>query len=116
VTVDVFEWVGKRLRKPDEIGRTVPGSPIQSGKGWPVAGWNAGQGRFGCSMSAFPTYKKRLPLEDWLRYPPKLLSVRATAGFLSRAEKSDLRFPPRFLNGIRKHLSAMKAAEKREKD
>lgn len=112
VTVDVFEWVGKRLRKPDQIGRTVPGSPIQSGKGWPVAGWNVGQGRLGSSMSAFPIYRERPPLEDWLRYPPKLLSVRATAGFLSRAEESDLRFPPRFLSAIRKHLGAVRAAEK----
>jgi len=114
VTVDVFEWVGKRLRMPDKIGRTVPGSPIQSGKGWPVAGWNVGDGRFGCAMSSFPRFKERPPLEEWLRYPPKLLSARATAGFLSRAEKSDLRFPPRFLNGIRKHLCVMRAIEKRK--
>ena len=111
VTVDVFEWVGKRLRKPDQLGRTVPGSPIRLGKGWPVAGWNVGQGRYGCSLSAFPVFKDRPALESWLRYPTKPLSVRATAGFLSRAETSDLRFPPRFLACIRKHLAQARAVE-----
>jgi DNA (cytosine-5)-methyltransferase 1 len=110
VTVDVFHWIGRRLRRPDLRGRSVPGSVVRSGKGWPVAGWNVGQGRYGCSMSAFPTIKDRPSLEAWLNHPVKPLSERATAGFLSRAEASDLRFPPRFLAAVRKHLQSVRGA------
>jgi DNA (cytosine-5)-methyltransferase 1 len=61
-------------------------------------------------MSAFPTIKDRPSLEAWLNHPVKPLSERATAGFLSRAEASDLRFPPRFLAAVRKHLQSVRGA------
>jgi hypothetical protein len=35
------------------------------------------------------------------------LSARATAGFLSRAKKAQLNFPPHFLPAVRAHLKRM---------
>ena len=48
--------------------------------------------------------KNYVSLEAFLRYPPTLLSAKATAGFLKRTEIAKLRFPPGFINALRKHL------------
>lgn len=110
VTVGVFAWVGRRLREPDPAGALTPGWPIRKKGSWPQAGWNIGEGRFGSGISAFPCMRKRAPLEDWLRYPTKPLSLRAMNGFISRTEKSSLRFPPRFLDFMRKYRAALEEA------
>jgi DNA (cytosine-5)-methyltransferase 1 len=39
-----------------------------------------------------------------LRFPGKPLSARATRGFLSRTERSSLRFVPGFIERLRRHL------------
>jgi DNA (cytosine-5)-methyltransferase 1 len=38
------------------------------------------------------------------------LSARATRGFLLRTERSSLRFPPGFLDALRRHVVCMEAA------
>lgn len=100
VTVDIFSWVGKRLRRPDSAGAAVLGWPMKKAGGWPKAGWNVGDGRFGTLLSAFPLCKDRPNLEDWLKYPVKPISLRAISGFLERTGRSSLRFPPRFLETL----------------
>jgi DNA (cytosine-5)-methyltransferase 1 len=108
VTVDLFEWVGRRLRSPDAAGRSCGGWSLEGRPGgWPVAGWNVGAGSFGTSLSAFPKRKSHKPLEQWLKYPVKPLSLRATDGFLSRTENSSLRFPKGFLEAVRRHQALM---------
>ena len=110
VTVGVFEWLGKRLRQPDPIGGVqTPGYPMHKKGGWPKAGWNVGSGRFGAEISTYPCLRKIPRLEDWLKYPIKPLSIRATSGFLGRTERSSLRFPPRFLEFLRKYLASLEA-------
>ena len=111
VTVDVFRWVGKRLRTPIPAGSLIDGNRIKRGVGWPRAGWNCGEGRFGSDMSTFPCLKQRESLVEWLRYPGKPLSLRATNGFLERTTRSSLRFPARFLDLLSQHqLRAQSAA------
>jgi DNA (cytosine-5)-methyltransferase 1 len=109
VTVDLFQWVGRRLRSPDARGTKVPGWPLRAKVGWPKAGWNCGDGRFGTDVSAFPCLVPREPLEQWLRYPLKPLSPRAIDGFLSRTERSSLRFPPGFIELLRKYQRQLKS-------
>jgi len=104
VTVNVFEWIGSRFRAPNPEGRNVCGWEIREGKKWPSSGWNVGEGRFGLELSYFPANFKRKPMKDWLKYPLKPLSERATRGFLSRLERSKLNFPNGFESLIRKHL------------
>ena len=103
VTVDLFRWVGERLRSPIPAGALRDGVRIKRGVGWPSAGWNCGEGRFGLSISAFPRITQRQPLVEWLRYPGKPLSLRATSGFLERTTRSSLRFPNRFLELLHEH-------------
>jgi len=108
VTVDVFEWIGRRLRNPDSSGRSCGGWSLEARSGgWPSAGWNVGEGRFGTNLSAFPIYRERKSLESWLKYPIKPLSLRATEGFLNRTNSSSLRFPKQFLEAVRRHHSVM---------
>jgi DNA (cytosine-5)-methyltransferase 1 len=62
-------------------------------------------------IGSFPVWKQRPPLHRFLRYKGTLLSARATAGFLSRAEASSLRFVPGFLESVRAHLKCMRHDE-----
>ena len=103
VTVDLFAWIGARLRAPDPYGSTICGRSLKPGGKWPSAGWNTGEGRFGTEYSRYPTIIEREPLDTWLNHPLKPLSNRATLGFLSRAKKSSLNFPKNFISYLEAH-------------
>jgi len=103
VTTGIFEWVGKRLRVPDHRGALVEGIPMRKRGGWAGSGWNVGQGRFETNLSTFPMHIQRPVLEDWLNYEMKPLSLRAISGFLSRTERSGLRFPIGFIDALILH-------------
>ncbi|MDX2290077.1 MAG: DNA (cytosine-5-)-methyltransferase [Hyphomicrobiaceae bacterium] len=111
VSVPVAAWLGKRLRKPGSYA-------IERDRHWPIkqrsfprAARYDGTARHAVEISDFPAYRKREPLHEFLRHPGTPLSVRGTAGFLSRAEASSLRFVPGFLDAVRAHLEYMRAAE-----
>lgn len=110
VTVDVAEWVGRRLRAPSSLGRDAQGYPLRRAGAWPRAAWNVGAGRFGAILSAWPAQRPCAPLHEWLRYEPKPLSIKATAGFLERVGRSSLRFPDGFIDTVRRHLENVVAA------
>lgn len=108
VTVDVAHWIGKRLARPG----TYDGSGdhrLTSGQRWPRAAWNVGGGRHTSEASAWPVRRKAEPLHLFLRYPARLLSERATAGFLSRAKATtSLVFPDGFLDQVESHLERVR--------
>ena len=108
VTVDVAHWLGQRLRHPAEYdaGRDRPLAPARS---WPKAAWGDGGARATVSISAWPVRAKGAPLHRFLQFNGTLLSVKATAGFLSRAKSSRLRFPAGFLDAVEVHLKRMRA-------
>ncbi|NEX91635.1 DNA (cytosine-5-)-methyltransferase [Caulobacter sp. 17J65-9] len=107
VSAPVAEWVGTRLLgtqgRTDFISAELPQS-------WPRAAYYDGSERRAALVSDFPVVRARAPLHDFLNYPGKPLSVRATAGFLERTGRSQLRFPAGFLDRVHRHLSAMQAA------
>lgn len=109
VTVQAATWLGKRLAAPGELleFRT---SPMKVGGTWPTAAWNVGDGRFKVEASEWPIHKKCPALADFLLDPVIPLSAKATAGFLSRADGSGLRFPPEFLETLRHHLRSMQVS------
>ncbi|WP_199268771.1 DNA cytosine methyltransferase [Cognatiluteimonas profundi] len=106
VNVRAAEWIGKRLAKPGELGEFIV-TPMNVGKSWPVAGWNMGDGRMQVAASEWPVVRKYQSLENFLLHPLTPLSAKATAGFLSRAERGGLRFPPQFLKTLQAHLTGM---------
>jgi len=112
VTVDAAAWIGKRLRNPgvyDAAGDVELGVS----EAWPIAASNVGKGRHRAQLSTWPLQIASEPLETFLHHETQDLSVKATAGFLSRAEIAKLRFPAGFLDAVRAHLARVRGESMR---
>jgi DNA (cytosine-5)-methyltransferase 1 len=107
VTVPVAAWVGSRLAAPLSYDQERDRPMAKNGR-WPRAARFDGKRRFEIEIGAFPVWKEREALHRFLRYPADPLSVRATAGFLSRTEQSRLRFIDGFRERVRRHLERMR--------
>lgn len=112
VSLPVAEWLGNRLSYPGEYDRSRDVALSEAGR-WPKAARFDGTQRYASSTGPFPVWNDRPPLADFLRYPGKPLSARATRGFLGRTERSTLRFVPGFTERLRAHLESMVGAEGR---
>lgn len=110
VTRPVASWIGRRLSAPKTYDRSRDGAVLVAGD-WPKAARSDGSARREVRISEFPVWRHRKPLEQFLRYEPYLLSTRATAGFLSRIEKSSLRFVPGFKERVRSHLAHVRSLD-----
>jgi DNA (cytosine-5)-methyltransferase 1 len=112
VTVDAAAWIGKRLRNPGIYDPTGD-VELPTSEPWPIAAWNVGNGRHRAQLSTWPLHVPSEPLETFLHHETQDLSVKAAAGFLSRAEVAKLRFPPGFLDAVRAHLARMRGESMR---
>lgn len=105
VCVGMAEWVGRRLVAPgvwDGESRA-----IKKAAAWPLAAWgDAKTGRHAVALSMRP-YGAEPNLRGSLTMPLRPLSVRATAGFLERAHRSNLRFAEGFIGSLESHLDAV---------
>lgn len=106
VSVPVAKWVGKRLAKPGRF-RAPAGVLLPRGVSWPRAAWGSHGNVFPADVSMWPVQWKREHLSDFLRHPRPPLSYKASAGFLSRASQSSLRFEPGFLDAVAQHVRRM---------
>ena len=106
VSVPVATWLGERLLEPGRYDRGRDRAVLGAGP-WPRAARSDGGQRLAVAIGAFPVWRQRPPLAEFLRHPGKLLSARATAGFLSRAKASRLRFEPGFLDCLEQHRALM---------
>jgi DNA (cytosine-5)-methyltransferase 1 len=106
VTVPVAQWLGKRFAEPGAY-RSELDRPLADGSRWPRAARFDGDRRLKVEVGAFPEWHHRPNLAEFLRYSPRPLSARATRGFLSRTERSTLRFVPGFLDRLRAHLASV---------
>ena len=102
VSVPVAKWLGRRLANPGRF-RERAVMPLFPGTRWPNVAWNVGEGRFTTELSMWPVRRETRLLHEFLA-ETEPLSARATAGFLSRARKSSLRFAPGFLAAVQRHL------------
>lgn len=104
VSVRMATWVAGRLaqRADDPVPDDVP----LSGHRWPIAAWGRDGRAYRVPVSSWPVHE---PYEDlrWFLEDARLLSARATAGFLRRAARGSLRFPPGFLADMEVHLLRM---------
>lgn len=106
VSVPMAAWLGQGIQEPGDYD-TSRESALRPGDSWPAAAWgHAGEAR-AVDISAWPVRRPYRHLEAFLR-TPKLLSERATAGFLRRAEASSLRFVDGFLYDVQQHLARMR--------
>ncbi len=113
VSVPASKWIGTRIAAngADSYSRAETDPELRSGAPWPPAAWFDGERRAQADVSHFPVRRKLKPVHEFLKYDPKPLSIRAASGFLSRAERSDLRFADGFLDDVRRHIERQRAKE-----
>lgn len=109
VSVPAAAWLGRRLLKPGVV-LDFPLSRVQ-GTHWPAAAWNVGDGRVSVDASEWPVHRQYTSLVEFLKYTPKMLSTKATRGFLERTDRSSLRFPDGFLAALREHEARMSSLD-----
>lgn len=107
VTTGVSAWLGSRLVNPGEP-TIAAAQELTVGSRWPIAAYGHKGRAWEVPASLWPIrkpYKSLLDVVSPLTALP--LSARATAGFLSRTERSTLRFDPEFLVAMKEHLRVM---------
>lgn len=105
VNVRVSTWIGRRLRCPRNY-KSNKDQQLVDGN-WPIAAYNIGEGRFQARVTEFPVSRKTLALPKFLRFPPKLLSVRASEGILVRLLNSSLSAKSVLVERLWFHLAAL---------
>jgi DNA (cytosine-5)-methyltransferase 1 len=106
VSTPVAEWVGRRILTTEHYAGG-DGIELAPKSRWPNAAWGSGGERRAIDRSMWPVAYPRPHLHEFLQYEPALLSARATAGFLGRTEKGNLRIPEDLIAECRLHLHAM---------
>lgn len=108
VSVPVAQWVGERLREPGryDIERD---QQFPTASRPPRAARFDGRKRHAVAISTDPLGIAPPPLLRFMSEPADqgLLSLKATAGFLSRTRRAKLRFAPGFIDAVERHLTAM---------
>ena len=110
VSVPVSRWVGRCLHNPRPYG-ALKDLPLRVGGPWPHAAWSMGGTIYKAEVSRWPKRYKQKPLVEFLKFPRKPLSAKATAGFRNRTKRSSLRFPVGFLEAVDAHLEHMRSLE-----
>src|SRR5579859_621310 len=108
VTTQVASWIADRIHDPKPYDSSRDQYVPLGGRYPRKAAWNMGNGVFAADVSANPLAIKAPPLQDFLTRRLEPLSERATAGFLERAKRGRLRFPPNFLQRVEAHLDRMR--------
>ncbi len=106
VSVPVAEWLGERLLT-SEVYDSTRDNDLKEGARWPRAAWGGSGERRAVDLSMWPVAWPRPHLHEFLDHEPALLSARATAGFLKRAARGNLRIPEDLICETRAHLKAM---------
>jgi DNA (cytosine-5)-methyltransferase 1 len=109
VSVPLSTWVGQRLLDPKRY-EFAGDDVLQEDDSWPTAAWGIDGKAHRADMSEWPVSMPYVGLADFLEYPVKPLSERAASGFLSRAERSGLRFVESFLDDVAVHIESLREA------
>lgn len=106
--VPIGAWLGKRLLTPKKY-QLGDDCSYDRKTPWPSAAWGSEGQAYVSTATEWPVRRKYKPLDSFLKYPVKPLSIKASAGFYSRATASSLRFHPEFLDDVHEHLMTMEA-------
>lgn len=108
VSVPAATWVGARLKQgPTRVDLRV--RSFEQNMKWPVAAFGGpGQRALAVDISMWPVAIPRAPLMKFLKHEPKLLSHKATVGFVSRLRSGSLHFPQEFLAALDSHAERMR--------
>ncbi|MCY2966394.1 MAG: DNA (cytosine-5-)-methyltransferase [Planctomycetota bacterium] len=106
VCVKVAAWIGKRLARPGTVV-CKKGKQLVKGKSWPLSACVEGTTAWEVLASNSPLIANSPSIVEFLRFPTRPLSARATYGFLHRAVNSRLRFEEQFLEDVQHHLETV---------
>ena len=106
VSVPVAKWVGRRLRTPGSYDPALD-EPMLARDPWPTACWGEEGKAYIADVSEWPKHYAYRSLANYLRFPVKHLSHRATSGFYKRLRASQLRRPKEFDKSLEKHIRRM---------
>lgn len=103
VTVNVVSWIANKIVAPIPYDATKD-IPLKSDDIWPKSAWGCQGVRCASNASVFPASYRRSSLSNYLKYPRKELSLKASKGFLSRLRAGGLRRPEYFAQQIEAHI------------
>jgi DNA (cytosine-5)-methyltransferase 1 len=110
VSVPFAGWIARQLGTADDYdGNNDP--DLLMGARWPSAAWGVNGRRGNAAVSEWPEIGPQQHLATFLTHSVKPLSHKATAGFLSRLERSTLRYEEAFRLDLRHHIETHDAAE-----
>jgi DNA (cytosine-5)-methyltransferase 1 len=103
VSVPFAGWIADRLSTSD--GYDADGDhALETGARWPGAAWGVDGRRGRSSVSEWPVEAPQQHLASFLEHKVAPLSRKATAGFLSRLERSSLRYEKAFRLDLHHHI------------
>lgn len=109
VTVNAAKWLGRivvEMAEDRELERIS--TPFDEGSTWPTAAFGGpARTRETVEISKWPVSIKSEPLVDFLEFSPKLLSLRATEGFMKRLRSGRLRYSREFYIALMAHRERM---------
>ncbi len=103
VTVDVVGWIAQKILTPVPYDSSND-RPFTAGKKWSNAGWGSKSKRFESSSSMCPVERIEVPLQEFLQYPCKPLSLKAAKGFEDRLKSGTVRSPQYFMDAINNYV------------
>lgn len=103
VTVNTIAWIAKKFVHPEKYDATKD-QPIDVNK-WPHAAWGMCGKRFSSNASTLPETARYSGLEEFIKFPMKDLSLRASKGFYSRLQEGNLKRPKYFDKTLVKYIN-----------
>ena len=103
VTVNVVGWIARKMICPSDYNHDGD-TPLLDRGVWPIAAWGMDGERFCSRATTFPASLRRSSLLQFLKYPRRPLSLKATRGFYNRLVAGGLHAPDYFIEQIRQHI------------
>lgn len=109
VTVETVAWIARKIVKPQpyDFEMDKPITFTTKKRNWPKAAWGIDGKRFEAKVSKYPQIRRNAPLIDFLKYPRKQLSLKATCGFEKRLLGGRMNCPQYFKEAIHNHIKVM---------
>lgn len=106
VTVDTVAWIAKKILHPKSYDYTKD-KPLLTTAKWPKSAWGEKGERYISSSSLYPNTENRISLINFLKFPRKPLSLRATTGFYNRLKMGRMQYPTYFQTAILNHINKL---------
>lgn len=109
VTVDTVAWIARKIICPKvyDYQKDKPLTFTEKKRNWPKAAWGINGKRFESTVSKFVQDRAAKSLTEFLLFPRKQLSLKATTGFEKRLQNGRMNCPQYFKEAIHQHKLLM---------